>query len=228
MRAPRLVHILVALMFAAGGTAAHASSIGGLDTTSLGAWAIAGGTGASTVTTWADFTGADATNLVGLSLDGPGTWSVTGSWTIQTNQAAASSAAVAKLWVPTGTENATAVATLTFGVTARAGLLVLFDATKGIYALYSEASGGTIELYKNNAGETLLASVTGVGTPASATMELDATTNTLKVSFAGTEVLTYTLTAGEITVFKNAANDGFGSVADFDTISRFDDFHVDS
>lgn len=223
----RVVVVVAAMMIAAGLARADAASLGGLNGRSLDAFSVVGPTGAPTVLTWENFTGANGTNLSGTALDGGGSWSVdAGTWTIGTNRARVTNTAAANMWVATGNANVTAVVTLTIGASAQAGLSVRGDASRRIYAIYTKASGGTVELYKISGGSTLLGSATGVGTPASAVMHLDATTDTIRVRFAGTEVVSYTLTGGEVGQF--AGLDRVGLYASNDTVTRWDDFHVDA
>lgn len=227
-RFPALVTALGLTAAAAGLLGASAASLNGAIAAKLGAWNVTQGTGAPTVLTWSSFTGATGTNLSGKALNGPGTWIVdAGTWTIQTNRAAASNTTRANMSVNVGTQNATAVVTLTIGASARAGLVVNDNGTAALYAIYSRNAGGRIRLYKDNGTQTLLATVSGVGTPASAVLKVDSTTTTIKVSFAGTQVLTYTLTAAEAATYHAAGNNRFGLIADRDTVTRFDDFHVD-
>jgi len=233
MRANRLLGIVVATTLAVTiipGSVAGAANLGPQGTATLGAWKILGGTGAPNVATWANFTGANGTSLTGKTLNGGGTWTTdVGTWTIQSNQAASSNAAIANMDTSAaGTQNASVLTTLTIGATANAGLVALDNGTVAIYALYSKTAGGTVTLYKYNGGPTVLATATGVGTFASTIMKLDALTNTIKISLGATQVLSYSLTAAEITTFKGAANNRFGLIADSDAVTRFDDFHIDT
>ena len=232
MRANRLLGIVAATTVAitvSGGSVAGAKPIGPQASNVLTAFSMVASTGAPNVLTWANFTGANGTNLSGKALNGPGTWIVdTGSWTIQTNAAGSTNVALANMDTNVGTQNASALATLTFGATANAGLVALDNGTTALYTLYSKAGGGTMTLYKYAGGAVALASAAGIGTPASALVKLDAMTSTIKVSFAGAQVLSYTLTAAEVTSLKGAANNRFGMMANSDGTTRFDDFHVDN
>lgn len=231
MRANRLLVIVATTVSitVGGGSVAGANPIGPPASNVLTAFSMAASTGAPNVLTWADFTGANGTTLSGTALNGPGTWIVTGgTWTIQNNAAATTNVALARMDTDVGTQNATALAALTFGASAKAGLVALDNGTNLVYALYSTATGGTITLSEFTGSTVVLGTVTGIGTPASAAMKLDASTNTLKVSFAGTVVLSYALTAAEITALKGATNTRFGLMANKDTVTRFDDFHVDN
>lgn len=232
MRANRLLGIVVATTMCvtvAGGSLAGAQPIGPQTSKVLSAFSMVASTGAPNVLTWANFTGANGTNLSGKTLNGGGTWIAdSGTWTIQTGTAASTNAPLANVDTNVGTQNASALATLTFGATANAGLVALDNGTTTLYTLYSKAGGGTMTLYKYAGGAMTLATAAGIGTPASALVKLDASTSTIKVSFAGTQVLTYTLTAAEVTSLKGAANNRFGLMADADGTTRFDDFHVDN
>ncbi len=232
MRANRLLGIVAATTVAitvSGGSVAGAKPIGPQTSKVLTAFSMAASTGAPNVLTWANFTGANGTKLSGKVLNGGGTWVVDGgTWTIQTNAAGSTNVALANMDTNVGTQNASALATLTFGATANAGLVALDNGTTALFTLYSKAAGGTMTLYKYAGGAVVLASVTGIGTPASALVKLDAVTSAIKVSFAGTQVLSYTLTAAEVTSLKGAANNRFGIWADSDSVTRFDDFHVDN
>lgn len=232
MHASRLLGIVVATtLFAtvASGSVAGAANLGPQSPKTLGAWVIPGGTGAPNVITWANFNGVTGTNLSGKALNGPGTWTVDGGiWTIQANNAASTNVAIANVDVNVGTQNAASLATLTLGASANSGLVALDNGTVAVYVLYSKAAGGTITLYKYSGGPVVLGTVAGVGSPASAVMKLDATTTTMKVSFAGALVLSYPLTAAEIATLKTAANNRFGLIANNDAVTRFDDFHVDN
>lgn len=232
MRANRLLGIVVATTMCvtvAGGSLAGAQPIGPQTSKVLSAFSMVASTGAPNVLTWANFTGANGTNLSAKTLNGGGTWIAdSGTWTIQTGTAASTNAPLANMDTNVGTQNASALATLTFGATANAGLVALDNGTTTLYTLYSKAGGGTMTLYKYAGGAMTLATAAGIGTPASALVKLDASTSTIKVSFAGTQVLTYTLTAAEVTSLKGAANNRFGLMADADGTTRFDDFHVDN
>ena len=232
MRVNRLLGIVVATTMSvtiAGGSVAGAQAIGPQTSKVLSAFSMAASTGAPNVLTWANFAGTTGTNLSGKTLNGGGTWIVDGgTWTIQTNAAGSTNVALANMDTNVGTQNASALATLTFGAAANAGLVALDNGTTALYTLYSKAAGGTMTLYKYAGGAVVLATATGIGTPASALVKLDASTSTIKVSFAGTQVLSYTLTAAEVTALKAAANNRFGLVADSDGTTRFDDFHVDN
>ena len=232
MRANRLLGIVVATTLAITvipGSVAGAANLGPQGGATLGAWKIIGGTGAPTVATWANFTGANGTSLSGYALNGGGAWSVAaGTWTIRTNQADATRTARAKMTANAGTQNASVLVTLNLTGAANAGVAALDNGAVAIYALYSKSTGGTVTLYKYNGGPVVLTTATGVGTFTSTIMKLDALTNTIKVSLGGTQVLSYTLTAAEVITFKAAANNRFGLMADSDNVTRFDDFHIDT
>lgn len=213
---------------ATGLVGASAASLNGANPAKLGGWTYPQTIAAPTVLAWANFVGTNGTNLNGRALNAGGNWIADiGTWTIQSNTAAASNVAIANLGVATTTPSASVTATLTIGASANAGVLANDNGTVALYALYSRAGGGTIKLYKYSGGATVLATATGVGTPGSGTLRLDSTTTTIKVSWNGTQVLSYTLTAAETTALHGTANNRFGLIADSDSVTRFDDFHID-
>jgi hypothetical protein len=231
-RRPLSVPIAVTLsvILASSLLVAHAASIG-LAAKRLGSFAIANAPTAPTVYAWTAFTAANNTDLNGLALPSGQTWTVhIGTWRINTNQAATTvSTALSNASVAVGTVNAAVQITMIFGATARrAGVTFLDDGTNGMYVVYSNQNGGQLQMYKYQGGATLLATTTNVGTPASATLRVETFTNTINVYFAGTLVMTYTLTAAEATLFKAAAHDRFGIIADSDTNTKFDDYRVES
>ena len=60
-------------------------------------------------------------------------------------------------------------------------------------------------------------------------MRLESTaTGQLRVFLDGTLRVTHTLSAGDQTIYKNAAHQLFGLYAYFDGNSRWDDFHLDA
>lgn len=230
MPSRRLLGVLLVVAALAVPAQVAAKSLGSVTSTSLGAWVLAGGTTVPTVVAWTPFTGANGTSLPGQTLNGTGTWaSDSGTWTISSNRAGTTSAGLGNLDIHAGTQNATVVVTLIIGASANAGVVALRNNSNvALFATYSLASGGTIQLNKFNGSTSNLSTVTGVGTPSTAEFKLDATTNTIKISFNGTQVMSYALSAGDITALKAAANDRFGIFADNDAVTRFDDFHVDT
>jgi hypothetical protein len=227
-RALRVVMSVCLAASAAGLVGASAASLNGANPAKIGGWTYPQTVAAPTVLAWSNFTGTTGTNLSGRALNAGGSWIVDiGTWTIQANTAAASNTAIANMGVGVGTQNASVLATLTIGASANAGVLANDNGSAALYALYSRTAGGTIRLYKYSGGATTLATVTGVGTPTSGTLKLDSTTTTIKVSWNGTQVISYVLTAAEATTFHAAGNNRFGLIADSDSVTRFDDFHVD-
>jgi hypothetical protein len=218
------------MLLTSGLLVAHAASIG-LASRKLAAYTVSGAPTVPTVYAWTNFTAANNTDLNGLALPSGQNWTVhIGTWRINANQAATTaSTALSNASVSVGTTSAAVQANLTFGATARrAGLTFLDDGTNGMYVVVSNQNGGQIQMYKYQGGATLLATATGIGTPASATLRVEAFTNTINVYFGGTLVLTYTLTPAEATLFKGAAHVRFGIIADSDTNTTFDDYRVES
>ncbi len=233
MRTRRTLRNLAAMLLAvvaASAVAASAASLNGIAAADLGSWTVPGGTGAPTVLTWADFDGANNTKLAGTTLNGGGTWTgQNGTWRSVSNQARSSRKARSNLTTPVGTTNAAVEAQLHPGKNPSAGLIALSDGTSYVWAELTKSSGGRISLYEYVGGTaTQLAQVSGVGLPASAIMRLDVGTDTVAVSWNGAVVLTYALTASEIARFRSAGHDRFGLMANGDSATRFDDFHVDS
>jgi hypothetical protein len=223
-----LVLSLSLVATAAGLVGASAASLNGAATARIGGWTYPATNVAPTVLTWASFTGANNTNLDGATLNGGGTWSADiGTWRIQSNAANAGNTALANLVTNVGTQNATVVATLVTGATSNAGVIANDNGTNALFVLYTKAAGGTLTLYKYAGSSVSLSSVTGVGTAANSTLKLDSTTTTIKVSWNGTQVISYTLNPAEVVTFHSAANSRFGLIANGDSASRFDDFHVD-
>jgi hypothetical protein len=78
---------------------------------------------------------------------------------------------------------------------------------------------------------TLLASTSNLyptSTPTSVTVRLESpSTSILKVYLDGVLKITYTLTAGEQTTFKNGTHTWAGIACSSDSTSTFDNFHLD-
>ena len=232
MRTRRSLRNLAATLVAvsvASAVGVSAASLNGIAVASLGSWSVPGGTGAPTVLTWADFTGANNTNLDGHALIGGGTWiAQNGTWRVTSAEARSSNATRSNLVTAVGSPDASVEATLSPGGNPSAGLVAMSDGASFVWAEFTKTSGGTIQLSMYATGTTTqLARVTGVGNPPTSVMRIDATTNTVEVSWNGVVVLTYALAPSEVALFKSAGHDRFGLMADRDTATRFDDFHID-
>lgn len=233
MRARRTLRTLTAILvavFVGSAAGASAATLNGVATANLGAWNLPGTTGAPTVVTWSNFTAPNNTSLGGAALNGGGTWIAQfGTWKVSSNRAGSSNSGFSNLTTSAGTVNAAVEATtIDLGGNPTAGLVAMSDGASFVFAQYEKSSGGRIRLFKYVSGTvTQLAEVTGVGGPAISPMRLDAITNTLKVSWNGAVVLTYSLNAAEIALFKSAGHTRFGIIANGDASTNFDDFHVD-
>ncbi len=207
-----------------------AASLNGIATAKLGAWNVPGTTGAPTVATWSSFTAPNNTNLNGAALNGGGTWIAQfGTWRVSSNRAGSSNAGYSNLTTSVGTVNAAVeTTTVDLGGNPTAGVVAMSNGTSFVFAQYDKSSGGRTRLFKYVSGVvTQLAQATGVGGPVISSLRLDATTNNLAVSWNGAVVLTYTLTAAEVALFKSAGHTRFGIIANGDPSTNFDNFHVD-
>ena len=185
-----------------------------------------------TVYAWANFTGANNASLATIPLNSGQTWTLhRGAWMITTNRARVSPAitsAVASAGV--SQVDAAVQATLTMSTTRRVGLSFNDDGTERLVAVHSNPNGGQLQLYKTTTagGTVLLSTATGTGAAASATLRVEAFGATVRVLLNGTLRITYTLTAAEQAVLKDAGNSRFGLFTDSDSTSRLDDFRVES
>ena len=191
---------------------------------------------------WDNFNGADGTNLNGTTTDGGAkTWSVNpagGSWTILTNSAR-STTANSSLVIDGGSFNRTVVATIfrNGATTFDSGLTINRNAagTQFLTAEWTNTANGSMELWTYNGGWNEVAVVSnlypgGIGTaPASITLKLTSSSaGVLTAYINGTAVVSYTLTAGEQAIYKNAAHQLAGPYQWTSTGSRFEDFHMDN
>jgi hypothetical protein len=211
---------------------ASAAKLGGIVSHSVYAARLNAPSGAPPVLRWSDFTGTAGTNLSGSSLVAPqlGTWQAqAGTWTrVAPGRAQSSRTNMAYLTTSANTVAASVEATLTFAGNPRsAGVVLNADATTALFVLVNQRAGGTVQLASGPTPLTVLASATGIGTPAVMKIRADATTTTIRVSLNGTVALTYTLTPAQVTAFRSATHAGFGLVADSDATTTFDDFHHD-
>ncbi len=226
-----LTATIVAVMTASiGTTAAWAATIGGLTNSTLSAWQMPAGLVAPTVVSWSGFPFRNNTNLDGAALEGGGTWIAQfGTWKATSNAATSNKAAYSNLTTDVGTVNAAVVATIDLTGNSSSGLVAMSNGASFVFAEYDKSSGGQIRLFKYVSGAvTQLALVTGLGKPALGVMQLDATTNTVKVSWNGAVVLSYALTAVELVTFKSPTYTRFGLLANNDPAARFDDIHFDT
>ncbi len=218
---------------------ASAASLGGVTAASLSSFSQASTTGAPTVLSWENFDGPDGTNISGTSPDwGPGTWrSIGGVWRIQGNQADSTSVSLGSINIhnPGLLDAATEVTLDRFGSTTfDAGILFNDNDYSVLILRYQSATNGTLALYGWNGGYSLLASVpnlypAGIATaPATVTVRARASGATVEAFLDGILLFTYTLTPAEQSVYKSAGHDGYGLWTEFDTTTKFDNFHVDT
>lgn len=218
---------------------ASAATVGGVVSVELSAFSQPSTTGAPTVLSWENFDGPNGTNISGTSPDwGPGTWrSIGGVWRIQGNQADSNSVSLGSINVhnPGLLDAATEVTLDRFGSTSfDAGILFNDNDYSVLVLRYRSVGNGTLALYGWNGGYALLASVSnlypgGVATaPATVTMRVRASGATVEAFLDGVLLFTYTLTAAEQSVYKATGHDGYGLWTEFDTTTKFDNFHVDT
>ena len=221
---------------------AAAATAGGVSGAVLTGFNFAASTGAPAVVAWENFNGADGTNINGTTTDdGAKTWAVNptgGSWTILTN-AARSTSANTSLVIDGGSANGSAVVTLNRNgaTTFDAGLTINRNAagTQFLTAEWTSNSSGSVELWSFNGGWTNLASVTnlypgGIGTaPASITLTLTSSSANVVTAFInGTSVVSTTLSAANITTFKNATHQLAGPYQWTSNGIGWDNFHFDN
>ena len=218
---------------------ASAATVGGVVSDELASFTFSSAAGAPTVLTWENFDGPNGTNISGTNPDwGPGVWrSLGGTWRIQGNQADSTSSSLGSINVHTpGLVDAAVEITLDrFGSTTfDAGLLFNDNDYSVLILRYQSAANGTLALYNWNGGYTLMSSISnlypgGIAT-APATVTLRARSNGAQVdSFIdGVLAFSYTLSPAEQTIYKSPTHDGYGMWAEFDTTTKFDDFHIDT
>lgn len=218
--------------------AASAASLGGVTAPGLAAFVFAATSGASSVLAHENFTGTGGSNLNSTSTDSGGfTWAATsGTWTVQANQARSTSADTSILF-NSGVSNSSAEATISRNGNNSWDTNVAVNAnasgSDALIANWWSGTNGNLDLYKRVSGSyTQLVTVSGLypGTiPASATIRIESpSTSVIKVYLDGVLKITYTLTSGEVTTFKNNTHRHAGIGAYFDSSSTFDNFHLDT
>ena len=237
-----LLPLAVTAVVVLGLSPAAATTVGGISAANLTALTMAAAPGAPTVVAWENFNGVDGTNLNGTTTDGGSkTWSVNpagGSWTILGN-AARSTSANTSLVIDAGAFSDSVVATVSRNgaTTFDAGFTVNRNSSGSQFLTveWRSVSNGSLQLWKYNSGWTLLASVTnlypgGSGTaPASITLKLtSSSTNVLTASINGTAIVTHTLSAADVTTYKNSTHQLFGLYQWTSNGLRWDDFHLDN
>ncbi len=229
--------VAAALLSAIG--AASAASLGGASAAGQAAFAFAASSGAPTVLAYERFTGTTNSNLNNTGTNSGGfTWTaLNGSWSVQSNQARSTSADTSLLVFNSGVSNGSVEATIFRNGNASWDTGVVINAnstgTDGLYANWWSGTNGNIDLYKRVGSTfTQIASVSNLYAsivPASATIRIESpSTSVVKVYLDGVLKITYTLTSGEQTTFKNATHRYVGIEAYFDATSTFDNFHLDA
>jgi hypothetical protein len=213
----------------ASASTSSAASLGPLASRSLGAWSVAGGTGAPTVSAWDSFTRPNGTNLDGQPTGGGGPdWQViAGTWSSSPNGAKSSNTANAAMVVDCGSSNLTTTVVMSMPLgNFSAGLTLKAFGSWLLTVDYSSANSGRIDIATvYNGTQTVLASVTGVGRTSPTTLSATYDDGTVTVRLNGVQRLTTTLSWG------NALLAGFstrsGLYADSDALTTFDDFRCE-
>lgn len=219
--------------------AASAASLGGANGPSIAAFAFASSSLAPTVLAYENFTGTTGSSLNGTTTDSGGfTWVANaGSWTVQSDEARSSNNPTANLLFDSGVSNGSVEAVLSRNGNTSWTAGVVFNANSslsdGLVARWESNNSGTISLTKRISGSTTtLGTVTALypsTIPGSVTVRLESpATSVINVYLDGVLKVTYTLTSGDRTTFKNSTHQYTGLTAFQDTSSSFDDFHVDA
>ena len=196
----------------------------------LTATSVSGSAGAPTVYVWDNFDRANG--AIGSAVVG-GVWGQNiGSWTIQANQARATSIATGNVTISVpNVVNGRIDVDLTFGATAQAGVDFDDDGSNNMMVLYRK-SGATsqVRLYTWIGTGALPPPVAtaNVTTATTAALAVVANGSTVQVLWNGTQIINYTLTATEIAALKNAGSNQVGLWAELDSTSRFDNFRFQS
>ncbi|MFN8052040.1 MAG: hypothetical protein U0Q22_11415 [Acidimicrobiales bacterium] len=215
-------------------TSASASSVGGVTARSLDGFTMSADPGAPTVIAWDAFDGTNGTNLNGATTDGGSkTWvKFGGNWSIQGNKAKSNAASPSGLILNAGVSSGSSEATITASGTYDAEMITNSNSTGTDHLLLSwnSAAGGSLEIWKyQGSSYTVRASITGIGAPTNAKVRLESTSGSVLNGYVdGVLRVTYTLTAGEQTTYKNGTHTYFGIVAYNDSASTFDNYHVDA
>lgn len=230
IRPGRIVATMVAAVLLGASVPAAAATFA-VASGDVAAFVLNASPGTPTVQRWTPFTFPNGTNLNGAALNPSGTWTVdAGTWTVNTNRAAVTSTANARIRTTAPSPNAAVETVLTFPVTTRrAGVLLNGSGANYLAVEWRNVPGpaGQIRLRRFAPTASTLASVS-VGLPASATLRVESYSATINVYIDGTLVLSHTLSAANQTIFKAAGATRFGLYASSDANTRFDDFHVDT
>lgn len=218
---------------------ASAGTLGGVTAPGLAGFALSSATGAPTVVAHENFTGSNGAALLNTSTDGGGfTWTAgLGAWSVQGNQARSTSVGSGYLLFNGSSSNGSVEATINRNGNSTWDTYVIFNSdstfSNTLLANWWNNASGSIDLYKGVSGSYIkLAGVTGLyptTIPASAVVRLESPSNSIiKVYLDGVLKVTYTLTAGEQTTYKNSSHKYVGIGSNADASSTFDNFHVDA
>ena len=154
-------------------------------------------------------------------------------WTIATNQAAITALpnASATINVP-GVLDGQLDADLSFGSTAEAGLDFLDDGINTMFFLYKK-SGATsqVRLYTRLSAIAIPPAPVAIATvnpTTAATVKVVINDATIKLSWNGTVIITYTMTVPEFAALRDPGSNGVGLRAESDALTRFDNFRFQS
>jgi hypothetical protein len=228
-RPSRIVATVVAAILLVVSVPASAAMLT-LSSQGIGTFVLNAGPGTPNVHRWTSFTASNGTNLNGAALNPSGTWTVdAGTWTVNANRAAVTSTANARIRTDAPGPNAAVETVLTFPIaTRRAGVILNGSGANYLAVEWRNptATTGQIRLRRFAPTASTLATVT-VPLPATARLRVESFSNTIQVFVDGTLVLSHTLSAANVTLFKSATATRFGLYASSDANTRFDDFHVD-
>jgi hypothetical protein len=209
---------------------AAAASLGGIYYADLFAWSSLTTVPIPTPVAEDDFACNGAldgqTDSVGNTwTDHGGNWSCIGGSEVRAGQRVSPAHATVDVGVSDGvyiTVNLTQI--VNRGNSRGPGIALLSNGASHLFVIY-ERIAGQITLGKwDGSGRTALASA-NITDRATAQIRVEITLPQIRVLVDGATVLTYTMTAGEVTAF--GANTRFGLAADQDNWSRFDYFLVE-
>ena len=230
----RLTLALAATVAVLATSVANASSIGPVASTTLNGNTGTAVSGAPTVYASDNFTGTTGSTLNGRILTlGGGTWSVAaGTWTINaTNEAQITGVALGRAITVTGRPNARIIATVFDGGTnARTSGVVLRSSNNALTFLSAYTQSGSsnrLHIARRQGGtSTILVTVSGIIFTNPATFAVELNGANIIVSYNGTVVINYTLTAADQTTFGSLG--GHGLLNDNAGTIRYDNFRVES
>lgn len=200
----------------------------------LGAQTIPSGTLAPTVLAWDSFERTDG-NLSGSVAPSGQQWRTTISqtnWKISGNQARSSSASTIGYCVlQMNRLDAVVEVVLSSLISgANSGIDINDDDIDNLVVLYNRVgTTSTVRLYRYTGAYTQISTAAVAGTPSSITLRVSSVGSTVKVWVDGALVMTAVLAGADLAVkTTNSDNTLFGIWARSDTVTRFDNFHVDA